>query len=120
MALVADHDEVAAVLLRLPDDQLRRVPGPDVHLELDPFLRGVLPSLPGEPLEEDVLLALDLVDLADRRSVGRQPSLDRERFQSGARQLRQLDRLLQRLLAAGAAVDRHEDSLERHYSRPRW
>jgi len=49
-----------------------------------------------QPAEEGILLALHLVDLADRGSVGGQRPLDRERDELRPGERRELDRLLER------------------------
>src|SRR6266536_5596354 len=70
VALVADDDQVEVSFAGVADDQLGGVPGQYLYLEIDPFLSRLVACEAGDRAEELVLLALYLVDLADRRRVG--------------------------------------------------
>ena len=66
-------------------DQLGGVPGEDLDLEIDSFRSGLVAREAGDRPEELVLLALDLVDLANRRRIGGGLPFDGERVELGAR-----------------------------------
>src|ERR1017187_4814081 len=71
VAAVPEDDEVVTAFGGHAGDQLGRMPGADVDVELDPGVPHVPLRPRGERREEDILLALHLLDLPDRRSIRR-------------------------------------------------
>jgi hypothetical protein len=81
MAMVRDDDQIVPVRSGVVNDRVRRVPRDEIDADLDAarvcLALGL--GLGQDSREELVLLALDLIDLAQRRSIGGQPALDRSR-----------------------------------------
>ena len=90
---VTENDQVVAALLREARDELCRVTGADVDVDLDTGLLALRAGGSGERPEEAVLLASDLIDLADGRRIRGERAFDRESGEPRPSEHGKLDRL---------------------------
>ncbi len=96
VAAVAEDHEVEAPSGCEVRDDLGGMPGAQLDGELDPGLLGLLTCPKREGVEEEVLLPLDLVNLAHGRRVRGKRPFDRERRQLRIREVRELECLRER------------------------
>jgi hypothetical protein len=113
VAAMAEHNEVVTAGGCKLRDHFRGVAGTQLDVEIEPRAGGLLLCLVCERREEAVFLALDLVDLADRRRVCGQRPLNREGGHTRTDKRGELQGLREGAVRALGPVDRNEDALER-------